>query len=272
MKRLVRLWVGLSGLTLLAALLMMLSLMMPSLVTAQDVSPTKAMLVANQHYEAGEFIEAVDIYESIVTAGVQDETLYYNLGNAYYKTNDLGRAILNYRRAQYLDPRDSDTATNLAVARLQTLDQLEKTEEGLLTNLVEVAEGWLTLTEALIFVLIMWLLICGLTIVAILSAKFRQVSLWGGAIVGVILLIGLFSIGNRYYLQQTSPVAVIVAQDVDITSGPGSGDQYLIEFNLHSGAEVRILASRPKWRRIALPGNNFQGWLPAEAVELVIVP
>ncbi len=262
MKQLMGLCIGLMSLTLFTT----------SLVTAQDVGPTEAMLVANQHYEAGEYTDATHIYESIVAAGVQDNVLYYNLGNAYYKKNDLGRAILNYRRAQHLAPRDGDTAANLAVARLQTLDQLEKTEEGLLTNLVEVAEEWLTLTEALMWALILWLLICVLVIMAILSTKLRRVSLWGGAILGVFLLISLFSIGNRYYLQQTAPVAVIVAQDVDITSGPGSGDQYLIEFNLHSGAEVRVLESRPNWRRIALSGNDFQGWVPAEAVELVIVP
>ncbi len=71
---------------------------------------------------------------------------------------------------------------------------------------------------------------------------------------------------NRYYLQQTSPPAVIVAQEVDVTSGPGDAEQYLVEFNLHTGAEVQLLEKRPGWRRIALSGHDFQGWVPAEAL------
>ena len=58
---------------------------------------------------------------------------------------------------------------------------------------------------------------------------------------------------------------------MDVTSGPGTGDQYVIEFNLHSGAEIRVLEHRPNWRRITLPGGNFQGWVPADAVENVVV-
>jgi hypothetical protein len=68
-----------------------------------------------------------------------------------------------------------------------------------------------------------------------------------------------------------TPPAVVVASQVDVTSGPGTGEQYLVEFNLHAGAEVRLLESRPGWRRVALPGGNFQGWVPVEAVASVIV-
>jgi hypothetical protein len=64
---------------------------------------------------------------------------------------------------------------------------------------------------------------------------------------------------------------VVVAREVDVTSGPGGGEQYVVEFNLHGGAEVRMIDSRPGWRRIALPGNDFQGWLPANAIEPVII-
>lgn len=242
-----------------------LLLLTSSLALAQGVSPTEAMSVGNQSYEAGQYAEAVEIYESIVAAGVQNSALYYNLGNAYFKQGDLGRAILNYRRAQSLAPRDADVAANLSVARSQTLDKLEA-DEGPLTNLVQVAEEWLTLSEASMLALFLWVLASLFAIVAILSVRLRRISLWIMALLGVLLLMGLFSMANRYYVQQTSPPAVIVAQEVDVTSGPGTGQQYLVEFSLHTGAEVRLLESRPGWRRVALPGNDFQGWVPTEAV------
>jgi tetratricopeptide (TPR) repeat protein len=242
-----------------------LLLLTSSLALAQGVSPTEAMSVGNQSYEAGQYAEAIEIYESIVAAGVQNSALYYNLGNAYFKQGDLGRAILNYRRAQSLAPRDADIAANLGVARGQTLDKLEA-DEGPLTNLVQVAEQWLTLDEASMLALLLWLTVSFFAIVAILSVRLRRISLWIIGVLGLLLIVGLFSMANRYYVQQTSPLAVIVVEEVDVTSGPGTGQQYLVEFNLHTGAEVRLLESRPGWQRVALPGNDFQGWVPAEAV------
>ncbi len=240
------------------------------LALAQSVSPTEAMLVGNQHYEAGQYIEAVDVYETIVAAGVEDSILYYNLGNAYYKRGDLGRAILNYRRAQYLDPRDADIAANLAVAQTQTLDRFEESNEESLTNLIQAAEEWLTLGEASILALVLWLLVSAFAIMAIVSTRLRRISLWAIGVLGFFLVAGLLSMTNRSYTLRVSPPAVIVAQAVDVTSGPGSAEQYLVEFNLHSGAEVSLIESRPGWRRIALPGEDFQGWVPSQAVERVI--
>ena len=102
--------------------------LLPAVALAQaPVSPKEAMQVANQNYEEGKYTEAAEIYETMVNAGVVDDTVYFNLGNSYYKQGDLGRAILNYRRAQVLDPRDSAIAENLTIARLQTLDQIDAT-------------------------------------------------------------------------------------------------------------------------------------------------
>ncbi len=251
--------------------LSLLLLLTASLTLAQSTNPTEAMMLGNQHYEAGQFAEAIQAYETILAQGIQNGALYYNLANAYYKSGDLGRAILNYRRAQYLDPRDADIAANLAIVRLQTLDQLEKSDEGVLTNTLKVIEEWLTLSEALFAALILWLLICTFTIIAILSTRLRRFTLWAIAILALSLIIGLFSTANRYYLLTTTPPAVIIALETDVTSGPGPAEQYLVEFNLHAGAEVRLMETRPNWRRIALPGLDFQGWVPAKAVELIVV-
>jgi tetratricopeptide (TPR) repeat protein len=228
------------------------------------------MRVGNQHYEAGEFAEAAAVYETIIEAGIQDSALYYNLGNAYFKQGELGRAILNYRRAQVLDPRDPDIAANLAVARSQTADKLEDGDEGFLTNFVLVAEEWLTLEEAGLLALLLWILLCVVAVIAILVPRWRAYCLWAGGVLAFFLVLGLLSMASRYYARQANPPAVIIAQEIDVTSGPGTAQQYLVEFTLHTGAEVQLLDSRPGWRRVALPGNDFQGWVPEEAIEPVV--
>ena len=242
-----------------------------TVVSQSGITPTEAMEEGNERYEAKKFAEAAEIYQTIADVGVSDSSLYFNLGNAYLKSDDLGRAILNYRRAAHLNPRDDDINTNLAIARLQTLDRLDDAGGTEMGNLVQRAEEWLTLTEAAVIALLLWLIASALLTVAILSRRLRRYALWTAGIFGVFLIVGLLSMANRAYREYASPAAVIVTPSVDVTSGPGDADQYVVEFTLHTGAEVRVVDTRSGWRRIALPGNNFQGWLPADAIETVLI-
>ncbi len=239
-----------------------------SFLAQSPVTPTEAMSLANQNYEAGDYAEAAAIYEAIIESGLHNSTVYYNLGNAYFKQGELGRAILNYRRAQRLAPRDADVAANLAVARTQTLDQLAAPTEGTWSNLVKLVDEWLTLREGALLALVLWVFIGGVAVVAILKPSIRRWCAITAGVLAVFLVIGLLSIANRYYTDQTYPPAVIVAQQVDVTSGPGGSGQYLVEFTLHAGAEVSVLESRPGWQRITLPGD-LQGWVPDEAIERI---
>lgn len=240
------------------------------LVLAQNATgPAEAMLAANQQYEAGEFQAAAEAYEAIIAAGVRESSVYYNLGNAYFKQGDLGRAILSYRRAHALNPRDPDIVANLRIARAQTVDQIEAATAGSIANFVQVAEDWLTLHEAGILALVLWLLIGLFALLAVLKPRWRR---WTGVVMAVLalfLVIGLLSMASRYYRIQRYPPAVVVAEQVNVTSGPGNADQYLLEFTLHSGTEVLVLESRPDWRRVSLPGD-LQGWVAAEAIEPVL--
>ena len=78
--------------------------------------------------------------------------------------------------------------------------------------------------------------------------------------------VGQFTL-SRLHLGNTQPEAVVVAQEVGVTSGPGS--QYVIEFTLHSGTEVGLVETRKSWARLALSSGELQGWVPASAVETV---
>ena len=122
----------------------------------------------------------------------------------------------------------TDISINLATARSQTIDKLE--DETGLNNFVQVAEEWLTLNEAAVLALILWVLICYFAVLAILLPRQRRIFSWVMVVLGVFLVIGVFSIANRLYTAWQYPPAVIVAQEVEITSGPGGADQYRVEF------------------------------------------
>jgi tetratricopeptide (TPR) repeat protein len=99
-------------------------------IQAQSEAWAVVFARANQLYEEGRYQEAVAKYEEILASGMQDGRVYYNLGNAYFKQDKLGPAILNYERAQRLMPRDEDIKVNLAYARSQIVDKVETPDQG----------------------------------------------------------------------------------------------------------------------------------------------
>jgi tetratricopeptide (TPR) repeat protein len=221
------------------------------------------MAEANRLYEDGRYAEAAVSYQTLVDDGVRDGRLYYNLGDAYFKAGDLGRAILNFRRAQRLLPRDGDVATNLELARAQALDRIELESEGAIVGLVRRLIGWTTLDESALAALALWIILCGLGIAAILWAPRRRLLLYAATAVAILLFLGMLAIGIRLFDERGQPPALVVASEIAVHSGPG--DDYLTEFTLHAGAEVRLVERRGDWVRILLSGD-LQGWTPSEAV------
>ena len=97
------------GLTLLA---------LPEKLSAKTpVDLTHSMATAQRLYEQGRYEAAAQIYQQMVDHGFEDSRLFHQLGNAYFKQGDTGRAVLNYRRAEQLAPRDADIEANLQLAR-----------------------------------------------------------------------------------------------------------------------------------------------------------
>jgi len=226
------------------------------------------MLTANQLYEAGQIDLAVQAYEQLAGQGVTDSALFYNLGNAYFKQGDAGRAVLNYRRAQQLAPRDPDIEANLVLARAQAVDEFDTTgDAGFLSRFGRAVRGWLTLNELAMAALASWILFIFLLILftsARAGSGWRRGLRYALVAAAVVLVVGVLSLGSALHLEQDRSEGVVVAAEVDVTSGPGT--QYVTEFTLHSGAEVNLVEVRPNWVRLALPGGELEGWVPANAV------
>ena len=243
------------------------------LLAKPSTTAAETMLSANRLYEMSQFAQAAHGYEQLIDQGFADSALFYNLGNAYFKQAEYGRAILNYRHAERLAPRDADIQANLGLARSQTVDQLEaaSTRNNPIRQLAHLTQAWMTLNELGFVALGLWVLFAFL-IVAFSSARrgsvLREGLSYALVVSGLALIMGLAGLGSRLYIEKTYPQAVVVAQEVDVTSGPGS--QYVTEFTLHNGAEVDMLEAREHWVRLALPDGDLEGWVPASAVEAVV--
>jgi len=111
-------------------------ILIPTPLAAQSSLNIETLLRGNQLYESKLYLEASQTYQQLIDIGLKDHTLYYNLGNAYFKQNDLGQAILNYERAMQLAPRDTDIRANLDLARSQLLDKYDITSASPLYQVV----------------------------------------------------------------------------------------------------------------------------------------
>ena len=238
-------------------------------VLAQGPSATEMMAVANQRFERGEFAEAAQQYEALVGAGYRDASVYFNLGNAYLEDGDLGRAVLNYLRAEELSPRDPDIIANLRLARSWTVDQLQAEADSLVASVADLGRQWATATEYGLAALLLWAVV-GLSVAALIlrPAMRRRSILRGGAVMAfVIMLIPLVLLLSMLYSNPYANTGVVTARTVEVLTGPGP--QYGEEFALHSGAQVRLVDTRHGWLRVALPGGELHGWLPAHTIEAV---
>ena len=238
-------------------------------VFAQGPSPAELMAEANGRYERGEYAEAAQVYEALLDLGYRDAAVYYNLGNAYLESGDLGQAVLNYLRAEELSPRDPDLLANLALARIRTVDQLQAEGDSLVASISDFGRRWATTGEFGVAAILLWA--AGALAVGALilwPALPRRAIVRGGAVAAfAAMLVPLLFLLSMLYSNPYEYTGVVTAGTIEVLRGPGP--QYPEEFALHSGAQVRLVDSRHGWLQVALPGGELEGWAPAHAVEAV---
>ena len=234
----------------------------------------QATRVASEDPAAAKLLyqESIVRFEKIVSAGnVRNGKLFYNLANAYLLQGDVGRAILNYRRAERLTPDDHNLQGNLAFARSQVRDSIPAPpQRRVLDTVLAWHDGLPVLPRLAVFVLafdLIWLLAAlKLFNLARFSLRLPVAML---AVVAALCLGSLVvdEVGNR-----RANEAVIMAAQVMGRKGPDPVG-YAPSFNapLHAGVELSIVETRPGWYLVRLRDDR-ETWLPAASVERVSVP
>jgi tetratricopeptide (TPR) repeat protein len=231
---------------------------------ADLASATALFQKGNQSYEDGRFEQAVEEYEKILNLGVKNFRVFYNLGNAYFRQNQLGKAVLNYRRALALEPRDEDVQANLSFAKLFTLDKIEEQKINPLSNLLHWFLDLWSLDELALLSSLFYTLSMALGILMIFRRSRRYLRI---GFVAFLILLAIFgsSLFAKIYFESLDYGVVIVLQ-VQVRSGPG--DDYILQFTGHEGLEFRVDEEAEGWYRISLP-NGIRGWIPEETVEII---
>ncbi len=231
---------------------------------AQTTDANRQMVLGNEAYERGDYPEAVELYSGILDTGLRSADLHYNLGNAYLKAGRLGWAVLNYERALRLNPRDPDIRANLVYARSRMVDVLPERKIPWLLSMVARVHNLVDLRQILWLASALWFAIILLATVALFRERFRSPMRVANPVLAVILCLSLTSLGFKIYAAEARHPGIVVAEEVQVMSGPG--DEYAREFVLHAGTRIEIKRSYQDWYEVAL-SDEMRGWVAGNAVE-----
>lgn len=218
----------------------------------------------NAAFEAGDFVKAAKIYESLIDQGSGSSSLYYNLGNSQFRLGEYGRAILSYERAKLISPRDPDLRANLALTR-KTAAVFEKGKfnpwaDAALAFLSRNEWSWMAAAAAL------WI---GLVVVSVSVRWGRNVPsrklLWATVVLSglILLLSGLVLFLRREEAQQ----GVVLSKDAVVRLSPFDKAESI--GTPGAGSMVTIGVKNADFFFVQVPGTDLQGWMHRKDVERI---
>lgn len=225
-----------------------------------QITPCDLYNQANQAYEHEDYYKAIELYEQAVS-NTNNGKLYYNLGNAYFKSGQIGRALLNYNRARFLAPRDRDINTNIQFLRNYRIDKNLNIESPII-KLISSIFHLFSFREAMFLATILFLITIILIVLSIIF--YQRIFSYIAIAIGVIFLY-LFITWQVWQSEKSSPRAVVVNQEVTLRSGPGQ--EYKDILIGHDGLEVRIIESRGEYSLVQFPGGG--GWVESNSIEKI---
>jgi tetratricopeptide (TPR) repeat protein len=248
-----------------ALLAVLLSATLLATASRADEPVQTAFFQGNQAYAAGHYDDAIAAYEQARAGGQESGALAFNLGNAYLKRGDIGRAIASYERAARLLPRDPDVTANLAFARERA--NIEAPSAPIWQRLAAPFAFRASAGELAKMFAVLWWLFWGLLIARLLSPRAAVALSRAATAVAVIAVILGVSLAVRVTAVETTGAAVVVASgDTPVRFEPtASGTEHFV---VTPGMDVSVLEERDGWLLVAR-ADGRRGWLQAESLERV---
>lgn len=242
-----------------------LFLVISTLTFAQNVTLFEQ---ANSLYNDGKYLEAIEQYESIIDNGKHSSELYFNLGNAHYKLNNIAPSIYYFEKAALINPNDKEIINNLSFAKNMTIDAIDNIPEvgfsRIIKNITNTFKfdiwAWFSVALMMAFVLLF------------LSYYFSQATsqkrfTFIGSIMALLLcFVALVFAFNKYNLEQKNNPAIVFAQESQVKSEPNL--RSLEAFKLHEGTKVQVVDAVDNWKKIKLSDGKI-GWINSEDIKLL---
>ncbi|NQU04901.1 MAG: hypothetical protein HQ568_02325 [Calditrichaeota bacterium] len=224
----------------------------------------------NKAYLDGDWITALNHWRQIEQAGYKSGDLFYNIGNASYKSGKLGQAILYWEKAVKMIGEDDDLSSNLEIARSRLIDDIDETVRLPVWDWFDQLRARFPAGSLAFFGVILSFLtfaLLGLRRWLIRSSETRKRVLILVWCIFVLLIfdLALFSLQARDHL--THAEGIILITEVQILSAPTKGTGKLL-FTLHEGTKIRVLRKLEGWYEISA-GKDMQGWIKKDALGII---
>ena len=222
---------------------------------------------ANNYYNNSKYLESINIYESILAEGWESSNLYYNLGNSYFRQNQIGQSIWAYNKALKMDPRNEDLIKNLSIAEAKIKDRIILPDEFYFVKVYGNFKSRYTLKE--------WLLAGGIivlfTVVSFLISEFHIFN--NLKIVRVVKILILLTVTihivilDKFFDDKDDNIGIIIDNQVEAYSGPFYGDNSVL-FNVNEGTEVMIKQNQKNWIEIILLDGK-RAWITSDKIRVL---
>lgn len=214
----------------------------------------------NDAYNDGEYAKAANLYEQVLKMGQHSAALYYNLGNAHYRLNNVAESIFYYEKAKQLDPNNEDLIINSVFAENMKIDAIEPLPisqlaqwESTLLGLFSL-EGW-----ALVSIVFAWLLVLFLGAYWWLNRSFWKRVFFTLSLLCILLFFGTMVLASVLENRKaTTEYAILFSEQMSIRAEPN--DRSNILFVLHKGTKVQVKDSLQDWQEISI-ANGASGWI-----------
>ncbi len=230
--------------------------------------PDQIMEEANMAYINENYHEAIELYESILEMELESASLYYNLGNAYYQTRQIGRAILNYERARRLSPNDEAILHNLGIARSLLTETIEPMPQLFFLDWrdkfvqLQSVDGWAFTMIVLAFAV----LLCAIIFLVVKSQMHKKVFFFAGILSILFLMMSYYAVNRQHYHQYVKQEAIIMNPRVTAKSAPS--ERSIDLFVAYEGTKVELTADVMDWYEVRLP-NGQVGWVNKSVLEII---
>ena len=234
---------------------------------AKAIASDSLSIKAEKYYAGKNYKAAIESYESLIKQGFSSYKLYYNLGNAYYKNNELGKAIYNYELAHKLEPNNEDININLRIANAKTIDKIESKENffisviksGIVSSLSTTQWAWVSILSLIVALLLIFLYIVSKPLFI------RRISFFVSAISLLLFIVSMLLGFSALNQKQQINFGIITERETKIQEEPNAGKAS--KFSLHEGTKVKVIETNPEWTNIKLENGN-EGWVKTSDIGL----
>jgi tetratricopeptide (TPR) repeat protein len=225
-----------------------------------QADPDSLVNAGNRYYMQKDYQNAAACYTKVLNMGYQAADLYFNTGNAWYKLNNIPRAILYYEKAKLLKPADEDIKQNLMIANARIVDKIDAIPEFFIKRWLVAFTGMFSPDQWAVISLILFAFSLSAFFIYMTSGSYalkRAGSMLG--ILGLVLsLSGLMMMHSRKHSIRNSHGAIVMSPVVNVKSSPDL--QGTSVFVLHEGTKVNVIDSVQQWKEVRIPDGN-KGWI-----------